>query len=132
MALYHCDNKSDARWPLISEMTAPTINSNRVKDVVGGYKQIGKTVYVDVYFTINMNVTFDGATYPRFSNWGILNNLPTEKYYTCLPCMYLDVNQYFCDLLINVKSGNIALSSNNNFSTSIGDTVHVRGTYEAS
>ena len=124
-------NKSDFTYPLISEMTAPTINSNRVKDVVGGYKQIGKTVYVDVYFTVNMNVTFTGVTYPRLSNWGLLSGLPAEKYYTCLPCVYLDANEYFCDLLINVKNGAIALSGNNNFSTTIGDKVHVRGTYEA-
>lgn len=117
-------------FPLISEMTAPTISDNRVKDVVGGYKQIGKTVYVDVCFTLNVVQTFSVYTYPKLSNMGIFTGLPTEKYFTGLLCTYLDASGHFCDLLMSVKNGSMTLSGSNNFSTSTSDIVHVRGTYE--
>jgi len=50
------------------QFTAPTIISNRIKDIGGGYKRVGNVVYVYIRFKMNTTLTKGG--------WGVAGGFP--------------------------------------------------------
>ena len=50
------------------QFTQPTITSNRIKDVGGGYKRVGNVVYIYMRFRLNTTLTKGG--------WGVAENFP--------------------------------------------------------
>lgn len=123
------------KFPLISEMTTPSIvNNNRVSNIVGGYKQIGKTVYVDVSCTVNITMDNTSMVFPMINGWGILYNLPVPAHEVEFACNYKKAKtdgydrMYASAAILN--NGYLYLDFAG-FSAVSGDLIHIRGTYEA-
>ena len=127
-------------WPAVSEMTAPTVVESRVTSLSGGYKQVGKTVYVDVSGTINAEMA-NIKTFPELSYWSIFDNLPRPlRDFESLSIDIIrasDNRPLFTTSLVyfnsssSVLRGTIEITGCNNVDYSVGDTVSIRGTYEA-
>lgn len=130
--------QSDFTFPLISEMTAPSItNNNRISDIVGGFKQIGKTVYVDMSAKFGIQMDMTNKTFPEPSMWQMAFNFPVPKHDLTLPCIIYKNDKtakyYAISWLINTAQqykgalyiGSNNLTVNNTFSFTI------RGTYQA-
>ena len=126
-------------WPAISEMTAPSIITDRVASVSGGYKQVGKTVYVDVSGTINAAMQ-NTQMFPAFNYWSIFDNLPRPVQNESLNIEFIrqsDSRPIFSMAILYVNStvgttrGSIEITGCNNVDYSVGDTFSIRGTYEA-
>lgn len=126
-------------WPAISEMTAPTIVESRVASVSGGYKQVGKTVYVDVSGVINASLS-NNRTFPEFNYWTIFDSLPRPMQSESLNIELIrntDDRPIFLMAILyewdyqGSERGAIEITGCNNVNYSVGDTFSIRGTYEA-
>lgn len=119
-------------------MTTPDIYNSRVTNVIGGYKQIGKTVYVDVVCTLNATLS-NTQSLPRLSYWEMLSNLPKASHNNSpLNITYWSNNdtrpvlsQAYMYQNQDSLNSSIYITGASSYTFNTGDTFHIRGTYEA-
>lgn len=123
-------------FPLISEMTTPTIYNNTVKNLVGGYKQVGKTVYVDMSFELAASFT-PTQQFPLCNYYRLIDYLPKNKNEVALNTLYRRASDNRpvagMNIFITVESNIsiLCLTMNTGYAPNSNDKVCVRGTYEA-
>lgn len=126
-------------WPAISEMTTPAAVSSRVKNLSGGYKQVGKIVYVDVTGEINISMS-NTQNIPTMNYWDILTSLPVPVHRTPLEITFLrssdgrpilNSSYLYKTGEVGSENGTILITGSSNVDYADGDDFYIRGTYEA-